>query len=260
MPGRGPQLPSTPVQPISGSSLFTSTVQLLGDIALLASTPLPDYRPSMPPLSLQSITLDVATLLIKNTQGRPRDSVAVAMSMLAALQGWGEGMMGRVVTFFDAYLVESLECLSRTTSRQAHNALLQPATRSVPAIAIQVDEPDAGAPKRVGALDVRDRAAPSSMAGDLPLLVYELTAVVAPLLSVALASISPLRSSLATIFRLHRMIDSLVALKPDLYLDLLETVAYGGPADRRASLSILTSFWPKVRSPVLEISDSLTSQ
>ncbi|KAL8281141.1 hypothetical protein RQP46_006499 [Phenoliferia psychrophenolica] len=248
---QAPPSPTSPTagQPVSGSSLFTTTVQVLGDIALLASTPLPAFRPAMPPLSLQSITLDVATLLLKTTQGRPRDSVAVAFSMLAALQGWGEGMMGRVIVFFDSFVTESLERLARHTGAPARNgALLQAATRSVPAIAIQLDEPDlmgGASAAEGGALDIGDRAAPSSMAGDLPLVVYELTALVAPLLTVALASISPLRSSMATLYRLHKMIESLVVLKPDLYLDLLDTVAYGSSADRRAALSILTSFWPK---------------
>lgn len=56
----------------------------------------------------------------------------------------------------------------------------------------------------------------------------------------------PLSSPLlATVFRIHSLIDLIVARKPDLPLDLLQIVAHGSSTARFGALSLLSTFWPK---------------
>ncbi|KAM0750456.1 hypothetical protein T439DRAFT_381136 [Meredithblackwellia eburnea MCA 4105] len=275
------------IESASGATLLNSTLDILTQVCLLAADPLPAFRPSMPPLALQSISLDVAVIILKTTSGRPRDSAAVATSMLGGLQCWGEGMKGRLLAFFEGYIVQSLEQRARRFPNSSSHpnltstGLLNFASTGksdfssafpVPAIAIQVDEPPqdspfdntdpfgqggrrrsssgagagrGGRPSPNPTLDIGNRAHSSSYAGDQPLAMYHLTALVAPLLSAALSTISPLKSSMDTLFRLHRLLETLVAVKDDLYLDLIEIVAYGDSPERFGALQVLTNFWPK---------------
>lgn len=178
---------------------------------------------------------------------------AVGMSMLGAVESWGEGTKGRVLEFFEALTRESLERLGRRSEKRGLRSAAE--TRlavggPVPPVAILVDEPTDGpfeSPRELSSnslIDIGRRATSSTYAGDQPLVVYHLSSLVAPLLSVALAAISPLTSSMDTLYRLHRLLESLLQLKPDLYLDLLEVVAYNSAA-RFSALAVLSSFWPK---------------
>ncbi|KAL7409186.1 hypothetical protein BDY24DRAFT_419079 [Mrakia frigida] len=56
----------------------------------------------------------------------------------------------------------------------------------------------------------------------------------------------PLKSPLLlTVFRVHTLIDLIVARKPDVSLDLLRIVAHGSPTARFGALCLLETFWPK---------------
>lgn len=250
-----PPSPISPSNPTSGTSLFKATLSILSEICLLASTPLPAFRPSMPPLGLQSVTLDVAIVILSFCKGKPKEAAAVGMSMLGAIEGWGEGTRGRVLAFFEGLTRESLESLGRRSVKRGLRS--EGETRApmrggpVPPVAIHVDEPTDGPLEShpdlpsSSVIDIGRRATSSTCAGDQPLVVYQLCSLIAPLLSFTLANISPLTSSMDTLYRLHRLLESLVQLKPDLYLDLLEIVAYGNSAARFSALAVLTTFWPK---------------
>ena len=250
--------------------LFAATVTLLAEVSLLAAQPLVAFRPKRPPLSLQSITLDVAAVLVHCMRGRPQETAEVGLALLSALEGWGEGMKGRVMGFFQALTSDSLEALQRRQRNQQHHLRpdLRHTVRSsrtskgyrggpVPLVAIQVDGPtevledvDEGGetdPRRpsLATADIIKRARSSTHAGDQPLTVYQLGSLVGPLLSVALGSVSPVRSSLDTIYKLHRLLETLVKLKDDLYLDVLDVIAYGNVTARQGALSLLCTFWPK---------------
>lgn len=250
--------------------LFAATVVLLADVSLLASEPLPAYRPKRPPLSLQSITLDVAAVLVHCMRGRPQETAEIGLAMLSSLEGWGEAIKGRVLGFYQAVISDSLEALRRRRRNQQHHLRpdLRHTVRSsrtskgfrtgpVPPVAIQVDGPtevlqdvaegaDAD-PRRpsLATADITRRARSSTHAGDQPLTVYQLGSLVGPLLSIGLGNVSPIKSSLDTVYRLHRLLETLVKLKDDLYLDVLDVIAYGNATARQGALSMLATYWPK---------------
>jgi hypothetical protein len=77
--------------------------------------PVPAPRPSLPPLSLQNITLDLAYILLKCVLGKPKEMAMVGSSVLAGFEGWGEGVKTRLLAFFHT-LIE--DCLRKLESKK----------------------------------------------------------------------------------------------------------------------------------------------
>ncbi|KAG8896037.1 hypothetical protein FRB99_000216, partial [Tulasnella sp. 403] len=86
----------------------------------------------------------------------------------------------------------------------------------------------------------------SASAPGQALRLYQLAALVSPLLSVVLEYVEwdSLSTSVDTLYRLHRLLRLIVDVKPDAYLDLLEVIAYHSESTRGPAISILISFWP----------------
>ena len=120
-------------------------------------------------------------------------------------------------------------------------------------VSIKVDEPqedqatpeiDLWSPSLTptnNAINILASAAPSQ-----PLHVYQLSALIPPLLSAILESTDSLSPStpIETLHRLYRLLNLIVAAKPDSYLDLLEIIAYHTTQVRMAALRILGTYWP----------------
>ena len=139
--------------------------------------------------------------------------------MLGGLDGWGPGMKARLLAFYEELLVDSLE---RTN---------QPSTQStrVDGITIRIDGP-------TDTYDGRHLASTSKERTSHILLL------VPPLLNAALASPSPATST--TTYHMERLLTSLVQLKPDLPLDLLDIIAYGSSYARSSAYSLLETMYP----------------
>ena len=210
-------------------------------------------------MALQSVVIDVALVLRKCIASRPREMALLGEAMLSGLEGWGPGMQARLLEFFEQLVTTSLEYVERAKRQRLRPGGEPRAPDVVPPVAIQVEEPTESLsdtamlgrePRSPGSIPVRplnvaDRGAPSSYAGEQGMSVYHLTSLVAPLLATVLAHMSPATSSMILIFRLHRLIEALVRLKHDLYLDVLEVVAYGSEVARRSALSVIATFWPR---------------
>lgn len=109
----------------------------------------------------------------------------------------------------------------------------------------------------------------SAVAPSQPLTIYYSSSLIPPLLSALLDFIEPFETSNdpVKLYRFCSLINTIVALKQDAYLDFLEVVAYHSPTARRNALSILATFWPKALGhsvigkalPVMGYSDILSS-
>ena len=75
--------------------------------------------------------------------------------------------------------------------------------------------------------------------------MYYLSSLVAPLLAAIMEYVDLSVNMDPTTQRFHRFFRVLTQGKPDVYLDLLEVIAYHTPSARFAGLSILARYWPK---------------
>jgi hypothetical protein len=120
---------------------------------------------------------------------------------------------------------------------------------SVPSINIQVEGPDDLPESRATwtskSLDIVSRSSASAYSGGQTLAIYHLSSLVSPLVSAALVHIVPPRASSLAIDRLRRLLESLLRVKNDIYLDILDIVAYGNSESRVMGLRALSTYWPK---------------
>jgi len=155
-----------------------------------AHEPIRRFRPSMPPLALQSVVVDLATLLRRTVSTRPRELVRLGEAMLVGLEGFSGRPYARVLDLLADIVLSSLRQLPGVRKAGIGFDAREHIGPSVP-IAIKVDAPtetlrfDGAMEKRP--LEVDGRAEPSSYAGEQNALVYRLTALVAPVLSAALS-------------------------------------------------------------------------
>jgi len=91
----------------------------------------------------------------------------------------------------------------------------------------------------------------SSNAPLQPLPVYHLSAILSPLLAAILEAMDPKALSPLAMHNFCRLVNTLVTLKKDAYLDVLQVVAYHTSACRRNALSLLTTFWPAAMGHVV---------
>ena len=75
--------------------------------------------------------------------------------------------------------------------------------------------------------------------------IYYLTSVISPLLAAILENVNLLEDKIPTVHRFHHLIDRLICGKPEVYLDLLNVIAYHTPRVRHRATSLLLSYWPK---------------
>lgn len=111
----------------------------------------------------------------------------------------------------------------------------------------------------------------SAIAPLQPLAVYQLSSLISPLLAAIFEAIDPFEDIVKDIPRLHRLhslLQTIVSMKRDAYLDMLEIVAYHGSLTRRKALGVLTTFWPKALGhivignpfPIISYTDILSNQ
>ena len=111
----------------------------------------------------------------------------------------------------------------------------------------------------------------SAVSPSQSLAVYYLSSLIPPLLATIFEAIDPCEDGIENIPRLHRfhtLLQTIVSMKRDMYLDILEVVAYQGELTRRKALAVLATFWPKALGhimigkpfPVISYADTLSAQ
>ncbi|KAI0062284.1 hypothetical protein BV25DRAFT_1804358 [Artomyces pyxidatus] len=214
-----------------------------------------------PPNALQAISLDVAQLLIHMHQNSPAIISQVGFALLPALATFRAEMHFRLLSLFEEGILRGVLSQAREIQgldgdldvdqkdglRVDVNGLLQPL------VSIQVEEPqdeDVSQPdfdwrRWMLSFPETSRRIPSSNTPGQSLSLYHLTSLVAPLLAAVLEGIDFTSARLPTLHRFYRLFSMIVDLKPDVYLDVLQVVAYHTARARRAALEILSSYWPR---------------
>lgn len=131
-----------------------------------------------------------------------------------------------------------------------------PAQGEAPAVSIQVFEaPDEEHVPSWKPWNVMEAIATpkiqSSNAPSQPLPVYHLSAILSPLLAAILEAVDTKTSSPLAMYNFCRLVNTIVELKKDAYLDILQVVAYHSAECRRIALSLLTTFWPAAMGHVV---------
>ena len=85
----------------------------------------------------------------------------------------------------------------------------------------------------------------STRAPEQHVAIYYLSSLIPPLLAAILEHVDLSVNNDPTTQRFHRLFRVLMQSKPDVYLDLLEAVAYHTPQARYAGLLVMSRYWPK---------------
>ncbi|KIL00116.1 hypothetical protein PAXRUDRAFT_821994 [Paxillus rubicundulus Ve08.2h10] len=215
-------------------------------------------KPSRPPNALQSISLDVAQLLIQVNRFEPSIVSRIAIAMIPAFSTFPSEMHPRLLAFFDNVLLRgTLQDLTRareqtdcTNLKQEEHASTQD---EVPTVSIQVEAPDEENHDVVDGKLWQPWSSASSPCFKIqstnaplqPLPVYFLSSISPSLMAAILETVHVQTLAPQALFNLCRLVDTLVASKTDAYLDLLEVIAYHTSGSRYGALSLLTTFWPQ---------------
>ncbi|KAF5365590.1 hypothetical protein D9758_003325 [Tetrapyrgos nigripes] len=224
-------------------------------------------RPSRPPYALHAVTLDVAEFLLK-FQIRRLDSKFIqqlAFALMPAFSTFPRATHARLLVFFEGCLIRG--ALQQLRSNQEAENMLQSNSErgdaaddlldhEQPVVAITVDEFQDGmersevkwtpwtTPGRSLTLRSTNASAQASS-------VYRLASIVPPLLAVIMENVDVDSARPETLHRVHRLINAIIDLKLDAYLDILEVIAYHTPTARRLATRFLRSHWPKSVGHVL---------
>ncbi|KAK0210802.1 hypothetical protein DFS33DRAFT_1251098 [Desarmillaria ectypa] len=220
-------------------------------------------RPSRPPNALQALTLKVAQFLLHVHRRNPKVVSQIGFALIPAFYTFPPEMYARLLAFFEECIIRGiLDDLREVQGLQDEISFHAPEAfdefLDAPVVSIRVDTAEDESdmehqtkPKWVPWTDVVSSRILSILSTNAPLQppsVYFLASITPPLLAAILDNIDFGLDSAAPIdvlHRLHRLVDLLVTVKVDAYLDLLEVVAYHSPKSRHAAVSMLSAFWPK---------------
>ncbi|KAF9075268.1 hypothetical protein BDP27DRAFT_1315801 [Rhodocollybia butyracea] len=232
-------------------------------------------RPSRPPYALQAVTLQVAEFLLHAHRHTSEVVSQVVFALIPAFSTFPKEMHSRLLAFFEECVIRNaLEELSLIQgARDIAPALQglstfkspQPEDRNDTIVSIRVDEAfddpqSVGISKfvpwtRIGAQSVSLRSTNSPFQSPS---IYSFASFFPPLLAAILEHIDFVNNQIEVLQRLYRLLDTIITLKLDAHLDVLEIIAYHTPNARRAATCLLTTFWPKAvghvvvsKSPVL---------
>ncbi|VDB82999.1 unnamed protein product [Peniophora sp. CBMAI 1063] len=213
--------------------------------------PIARPRPGLPPNALQAFCLDIAQILISLHSRSPAILSKIAFAILPAFTTFSSRMLPRLVQFFEESLLRDMLANAAALQRPfgSRDTILD--DLEPPAVAIQVEEPDdvefpdgSGWRRWMPRSEADRRLSSSNSPGQVAEL-YQLFSIVSPLLSAALERLDLESVPMDTRYRFGRLFETIIELKPDSYLDLLQTVAYHVPTSRRRGLSLLCSYWPR---------------
>jgi hypothetical protein len=91
----------------------------------------------------------------------------------------------------------------------------------------------------------QDVGAPAWTTPRQPEANYHLAAIVSPLLACMFRIITLHSSDLETMFRFHSLLSTIIQLKEDSYVDIVDVVAFESSSSRLAAIETLTTFWPR---------------
>lgn len=74
---------------------------------------------------------------------------------------------------------------------------------------------------------------------------YHAASIVVPFLAALFGALENHLPNLETLFQFHKTLSMIIRLKPDVYSDLMDVIAFHSPASRYIAAAVMTTFWPK---------------
>ncbi|KAJ7285806.1 hypothetical protein C8J57DRAFT_1431486 [Mycena rebaudengoi] len=254
--GRRSRSPS-PMPPTKAPELLSQCISVLASVVLedcRFQTFSP--RPSRPPNSLQALTLDIAQFLLHTHRHDPKIVSEIGFCLIPAFYTFQREMHARLLAFFEDGVIRSiLEDLRRARGVPAGALATHDIDETPGMVSIRVDQVQDESEGSTGPYgwvpwsspSTKDLSLHSTNTPQQPQAVYQLAALVPPLLAALLESVDVIsgnESRVDVAHRFYRLVDLIVTAKPDTYLDVLEVVAYHAQA-RRSAISLISTIWPK---------------
>ncbi|KAF9482782.1 hypothetical protein BDN70DRAFT_800871 [Pholiota conissans] len=222
-------------------------------------------RPSLPPHTLQAMTLNIAQFLIYSHRHDPRIISAIAFAMIPAFYTFSPHMHPRLLSFFESSVIgvilHSLNCVQGMPSQEPHirttydPALAVSGLGEFPIVSIQIDDVQAHdrSPQQDGCISISsvrsiDSEVQSTNNPQQSSHIYYLAFLIPPLMAAILESLETSENEISYDVPFKRVIGLLRKIatsKIDAYNDLLEIVAYRGPKPRRFAVASLAALWSK---------------
>ncbi|KAH9079531.1 hypothetical protein EDB83DRAFT_2343143 [Lactarius deliciosus] len=217
-------------------------------------------RPSRPPNSLQALSLDIALLLVHMHAKSDTVISQVGFALLPAFTTFKAEMYPRLILFFEGILRDMLHeemhlrslvtGSAEISSDQGYSSELQ--ADGDPIVSIQVESYEETHPS---SQEDTQSPAPRSLYANLcvpsqgtpgqSLTSYRLLSLLSPLLAAISDAVDFSKVSAFTVHRLRRLFDTIVDLRLDTPLNVLEVVAYHTHRARPTALGLLQSYWPR---------------
>ncbi|KAH9001155.1 hypothetical protein EDB92DRAFT_2050849 [Lactarius akahatsu] len=219
-------------------------------------------RPSRPPNSLQALSLDIALLLVHMHAKSDTVISQVGFALLPAFTTFKAEMYPRLILFFEGILRDMLHeemhlrslvtGSAEISSDQGYSSELQADGDPQAIVSIQVESYEETHPS---SQEGTQSPAPRSLYANLcvpsqgtpgqSLTSYRLLSLLSPLLAAISDAVDFSKVSSFTVHRLRRLFDTIVDLRLDTPLNVLEVVAYHTHRARPTALGLLQSYWPR---------------
>ncbi|KAI8139160.1 hypothetical protein BJV82DRAFT_275633 [Fennellomyces sp. T-0311] len=242
------------------TSSFDNILATLDDLVLNDSRySTTNVRPSRPPYSMQSILVDVATVLVTLCND-PTLLSMIGTAMLPAFDSFHNGpLLGKLLAFYLDVLIPRLSQCNEIKAN-TENRHTQARHTTAPTINIQspADDDNTRGP-RSSHLTIDTRLSPSSPRQQHQQLSEPdpINALFTPLLFFMIQYLDPYLSSsrlaepLAftlphqsySIYNFHRAVCFMINQKPDFYLDLLRVISHSQPDVRFKACQILFHYY-----------------
>ncbi|KAI9446343.1 hypothetical protein H4582DRAFT_1905062 [Lactarius indigo] len=219
-------------------------------------------RPSRPPNSLQAVSLDIALLLVHMHAKSDTVISQVGFALLPAFTTFKAEMYPRLILFFEGILRDMLheEIYLRSlvtgsaeiSSDQGYSSELQADGDPQAIVSIQVESYEEthptsqeGTQSQTSGPFYANLCVPSQGTPGQSLASYRLLSLLSPLLAAVSDAIDLSNVSAFTVRRLRRLFDTIVDLRLDASLNVLEVIAYHTHRARSTALGLLQSYWPR---------------
>ncbi|KAF5358295.1 hypothetical protein D9756_001552 [Leucocoprinus leucothites] len=218
-------------------------------------------RPFCPPNALQALTLNVAQVLLHINTSDPRTVSQIGLALIPAFSSFSREMYPRLISFFNQGIIRnSLSDLRRLQGVVVKQSMIESSVDH-PIVSIHVvEEPEVKSQDNQNPLWVPWTSAgktlkvQSTNAPAQPMPIYYLSSLIPPLLGCALDNIDLEtldEKGIVSIQFLQDLFQTIIDLKVDAYLDLLQVISYHTPKARKFAAFLLASCWPQSVGHVL---------
>ncbi|GJJ12125.1 hypothetical protein Clacol_006366 [Clathrus columnatus] len=208
------------------------------------------FRPTRPPYGLQAVSLDIVHILVTAYRHDPATLSRIGFVLIPAFYSFDPALHTRLFQFFEGgiikYMLEELH---------VYRAPTPPGGSHLPQLSVQLPTPDSLQVPQSNQSWAQQLSSPltpttSSLSAIAPLqslIIYQLSSLIPPLLAALLQVVDPTayERDLTKSYKFYSLLNTIISLKEDAYLDLLEVIAYNDSPTRRRALSVLATYWPR---------------